>query len=242
MPVNDEQNAGRMRELLSAHADRALASAPELNADDVIRRSRRRRVPRQAALGAVSTLAVAGVLMVAVPAVVGSGIFGTGASLDAATTMSESYGSGERDYAPEAPYSIAPACEELASAEASSARGLTVSVMAHAVSSGATDWRIDSVVDVTNNNTGQSRSSGIAWASLTMTQNGVAVAHSAWYPAEDPVEHEYLGPGETASHSISFAPEWCDGVPLRGVFEVRVGVTLVSNVSIVSESIILTSP
>lgn len=242
MPVDNEQNAERMRELLSANADRALASAPGLNADDVIRRSRRRRAPRQVALGAVSTLAIAGVLMVAVPAVVGSGIFGAGASLEAATIMSDSYGSGERDYAPEAPYSIAPACEELASAEASSAKGLTVSVMAHAVPSGAAEWRIDSVVHVTNTNTGQSRSSGIAWANLTMTQNGVAVAHSAWYPAEHPTEHEYLGPGETASHSISFVPEWCDGVPLHGVFEVTVGVALFSNVSIVSESIVLTSP
>ncbi|MBX3095058.1 MAG: hypothetical protein KF680_11060 [Cryobacterium sp.] len=242
MPVDDEHTSGRMRELLSEHADRALTSASELNAADVIRRSRRRRAPRQAALGAVSALALAGVLIVAVPAVIGSGMFGTGASLDAATTMSESYGSGERDYAPEAPYSIAPACEELASSEASSAKGLTVSLTARAVPSGATDWHIDSVIDVRNNNTGQSHLSGIAWASLTLTQNGVAVAHSAWYPAEESAELEYLGPGETASHSISFAPEWCDGVPLRGVFEVTVGVTLVSHVSIVSESIILASP
>lgn len=239
MPADNEQNAARMRELLSAHADRALASAPELSADDVIRRSRRRRAPRQAALGAVSALAVTGLLMVAVPAVVDSGIFGTGASLDAATTMSESYDSGER----EAPYSIATTCEELASSsEPSSAEGLTVSLTANAVPSSATDWQIDSVVDITNTNTVQSRSSGIAWASLTVTQNGVAVAHSAWYSVKDSVEHEYLDPGETASHSISFVPEWCEGVALRGVFEVTVGVTLVSNASMVSESVILTSP
>lgn len=230
MSVDNERNGERMRELLSEHADRALAGTPELSADDIIRRSRRRRAPRQVAVGGVSALAVAGLLIVAVPAVTNSGLFGAPSAIESASIMSgeERYDSG----APEAPesdreilHTVPAACEEQTAPPASSYQGLAVSLTAQAVPITDTEWQIDSVVDLTNSHSTESRSMGIAGVSIVLAQNGLSVAHGDWHPTEVFPQYETLAPGETVTLPVSVILRWCDGVVRSGEFELTVGVT-----------------
>src|SRR5690606_18532079 len=86
VPVADSDREKRMRQILSEQATLPTGTAA-IDADAVIARARRRRLPRQVALGGVSTLAVVGLLSIAVPLLGGMGLT-VGESPMSASTLS----------------------------------------------------------------------------------------------------------------------------------------------------------
>lgn len=219
----DDNSESRMRELLGEHATRGLAHTPELDADAIISRARRRRLPGQVAIGGASALAVVGLLTIAVPAITGVGLGGEAPM--SASTFSE-MDSVQRDHeqAPDANGAIENVdlmCTSPLNTSAIS--GLEMTLEARSVTGVAGEWRIDA--DIVLRNTGESSLSvDLEAAIFTLGQDGSTVgAHYGGVEGEPAM----LAPGGTSTYTVNFEPMPCGSAgALSGEFELWVTVLI----------------
>jgi hypothetical protein len=204
--------------------------AQPLDADEIVRRSRRRRAPRQALVGGAAVLAVG-----AIVAVGGFGVFGSGGggsdgsgsadSGSSVTSMSGSSG-GESVEVPDSPPFAAPdaaqaptsdgigrapadrinLCEGTLAEVAPSTTGLEL--VPHFPATASADGTVSGTVTMTN--TGESTFSGstAAFPAITLSQDGVVVWHSNG-PTAMVAATVRLAPGESMDYPATFEPVRC---------------------------------
>lgn len=197
----DNTNEQRMRELLTQHAAQSPAGA-ELDAESIITRARRRRVPRQLAVGGASALAVVGLLIVGLPVITGPG--GPADMPMSASTLSEMDGSQRGNE--EAPQEAGTADMVCVSPVApSTVHGVDVSLNARSVTGPAGEWRIDAEIVLTNTSA-STRDVDLEAAIFTLDQNGSTLG-SHYGGVDGPPAT--LAPGETSTYTVSFEPMPC---------------------------------
>lgn len=199
---NGEDDLRRM--LANAHPN---AMRP-LDADRVIARARRRRLPRQLAAGAVGVLAIAGVgvLAVSVPSLTQP----SGISADQAQVMESAPSEGTDTIAPMSKRIGAEdlnSCGEIRATPDPSGYGLELTVQFPAEAS-VSSPTIDGIVTMTN--TSAEPVSGITaiGPTVTVSENDLVVAVSA--PSDYAEEMVDLQPGESLEYAASFVPARCD--------------------------------
>lgn len=242
MPAERSPGEGRehrMRELLGEHAKSAPSLGEGLQADAVIAKARRRRRPRQLAVGGASALAVVGLLTVAIPFVTDGGIFGDGPMQ--ATTLAESdMNQREEDatglQAPEATSMGDFACTDASASHA--VDGFALTVNAHSIAGTSQGWVISA--DIAIENTGTTAATiDVDAVSVFLDQDGSTVGAYFGGLENDPVT---LEPGERSIRSLEIKPAPCDpGHTLAGEFSLRVAVYLDGELA-VSEPVTVTAP
>jgi hypothetical protein len=205
MPTEDD-----LRRLLGD----ADAPPSTLDASSIIRRSRRRRLPAQLGAGAAGVLAVAGIGVLVLPTVTNAPESAT--MSDSAPAM-EGGGDTTLEYSElkRDPYAYLTCGAELPQA-AGSMYGLEAELR-------------ESVLTVTNAAT--SSRSGVYWMpNITVTEDGIIVAHSendgmsAGYPMD-------LAVGEAVDFDIEIPSIGCDGTELpTGDYEVVASLDFVPDV------------
>jgi hypothetical protein len=177
--------------------------AGTIDADAVIRRSRRRRLPRQLAAGSIGALAVVGIGVL--------GVQTLAPPQQSAVMMEQQDEANDTALAPEAAKRI-PAdrlnlCEGPLTEAAPSAYGLQAEVVFPAVSP-ATGQPVAGVVLVTN--TGDARVTGSIASSpaVTLSQQGIVLWHSNG-AVDTPDTVVDLEPGQSLEVAASFTPVRC---------------------------------
>lgn len=182
----------------------AAAEPPQrIHADRVIARSRARRRPRQVLVGAVGALAVAGLVVVSLPALF--------PQHSAISTLSQAGGSAAEPNVQAFDSKRAPAdrinlCTGPLAEPAPSPSGLRLDVAFPATAAVGSD-AIQGTVRLTN--TGADPVSGSTAApAITLSQGGIVLWHSTGAAAEAarPVE---LAPGQSMEFAASFTPVRC---------------------------------
>lgn len=195
----------RMRELLSEQATHSVGRTA-IDADTVIARARRRRLPRQLAVGGASALAVVGLLTVAVPLLGGLGMSAGEAPMSASTLSSDG---AERDSNTGATESAEDAGTEVCGAAAPGPRQIagvdvTVSVLKVAHDDG---MRIHAELELANVSDGE-RSAELESVLFTLSRDGVVIAFYEWPANATP--GSTFGRGDTSRFSVEFTPVACD--------------------------------
>lgn len=242
MPAERSPGEGRehrMRELLGEHAKNAPSLGESLQADAVIAKARRRRRPRQLAVGGASALAVVGLLTVAIPFVTDGGLFGDGAMQ--ATTLAESDMNQREEDAtgPQAPEATSMGdfvCT--GAAESHAVDGYTVTLDAHTVTMNQDGWLISAEIVIEN--TGEAATIiDVDAVSVILDQDGSTVGAYFGGLEGDPVT---LAPGDRSIRSLEITPEPCDpGDTLTGEFQLSVAVLLEGELA-VSEPVTVSAP
>jgi hypothetical protein len=202
VPDNDETELGRM--LRSAD----LALSKTIDVDAVIRRSRKRRIPRLVAVGAASVLAVC--------FVVGGGALGLRQLGTQSSASSASSGQVQNDAAaPEAsPPLGVPGCGTRVPPIALARDGLVASA---ALPTAVGARAVPASVVLTN--TGASPVSGVASApTVTLSRDGIVVWDGVG-TAETPIE---IAPGRSLALPSSLTPATCAGAVPPGTYDVSV--------------------
>ena len=190
-----------LRDLLSS------AHAPhELDAQRIIARSRRRRLPRQLAAGAVSVLAVAGISVVVIQ---------TSLVSQPPSTVSMMDQSAEGGAAPEASADSikrAPAdrinlCEAPLADVAPSTLGLQLDVAFPSTAPVGTDT-VGGAVRLTNTSGLTVSGTTTMVPAITLSRDGVVLWHSNGQ-VETPERAVTLSPGESIEYEASFVPVRC---------------------------------
>lgn len=228
----------RMRRLLGDHAESTPNLAAGLDADTVIARARRRRRPRQFAVGGASALAVVGLLTVALPVVTSGGFFGGDAPMGA-STLAESDMSRDSLEAPEATAMGDLACTS--GAQSRAIDGFDVELRARTATGEIDDtgqWTIDVEIVVTNTGTAET-TVDVDAASFSLDQDGASVGAYVAGRDSDPVT---LAPGDSDTYALRITPVPCDPRDtLSGGFELRAAVLLGGELA-TSEPITVTAP
>jgi len=199
-----------------------LDDSPELDVDAVLRRARRRRLPRQLAAGGVLSLAVGGIVVAGAYGLAPNQTTMAGGSSDAAVTESSvpqsaadttDESNAESDAATQSTAGVkrAPAdkinlCEGAVAEVAPNARGLELTTHFDDAAAGA-----DVVTGtVTLTNIGDEPVTGTSgtWVSITLSQDGVTLWHTNGAHTEMSRAVE-LAPGESMEYDASFEPVVC---------------------------------
>lgn len=202
------------------------SSAPTghgLDTSEIIRRSKKRRLPRTVGTGAALSLAVVGIGI--------AGFSGLGAGQGAGTAMSDSASTaessdslresdsgetmfgGSESAIGEAPIEKLNLCEGTLADVAPSPSGLTISVdLPDAPAGSAT---IDGTATLTNNGTETVVGYSAASPALTLSQNGTVIWHSNGPMIMLAVDVD-LEPGESLSYPVSLTPVVCGTVDDTG--------------------------
>lgn len=179
-----------------------------LDAKRVIARSRARRLPRQFAIGAVSTLAVAGIVVVSLPALLPHA---------ATSTISESSPTQANGAAPNvqafdsqkrAPADKINLCTGPVTQAAPSFYGLRLDVTFPETAPVGTD-PIQGTVRLTNTGADTVTGSTSTTPAITLSQGGIVLWHSNG-PMTDAAMTVDLAPGESMEYPASFTPVRCD--------------------------------
>ncbi len=211
MPTESELRAA----LRDTGSDAYSANATSLDTDDVIRKARRRRLPRQLAFGATAALAVAGFAYVGITVIPWS----QSPLQSAIDTMAGSTAGAELSSPETPPGATGPMADGAPSASSINRCGrplvaigatlsglvLTTDFPASAASNGLP---VEGTVTLTN--TGAERLTGITAAEPTvvLSRDGITVwhTHGAARSIAYPVD---LAPGESKEFSASFTPVLC---------------------------------
>ncbi|HRP99158.1 MAG TPA: hypothetical protein PK781_01710 [Terrimesophilobacter sp.] len=229
---NDREQ--RMRQLFTQHTNSSPTGGAGLDADSIIARARRRRLPRQLAVGGASALAVVGLLTVALPAIIGPGGLG-GAPMSASTFSESDADQREHDGAPEAAEISNLVCGSPLAA--SDVDGLEVTLEARPVNGAAGEWRIDA--DLVMRNTGSTaRVIDLHAAVFALKQGGITVgSHEGSFDESLAT----LAPGDTATYTARFEPLPCSPTDvLRGEFELWI--TIVVDGENATNAVTISSP
>lgn len=186
-----------------------LASAdapPGLDARLVIARSRRRRLPRQLAAGAVSVLAVAGISVVAIQTSL------TSQPPTTVTMLDQSTAGGAAPESADSTIKRAPAdrlnlCEAPVAEVAPSALGLQLDVAFPPTAPVGTQ-AVAGAVRLTNTGTETVSGTTTGAAAITVSRDGVVLWHSNG-PIDAPIRTITLAPGESVELGASFVPVAC---------------------------------
>lgn len=197
----DNSSEQRMRELLTQHAHQSPKGAG-LDAERIITRARRRRVPRQLAIGSASALAVVGLLTVALPVITGTGNLGDAPM--SASSLSE-MDTSQRGH-DEAPESVSGDSACFAPLESSVVDGIDVTIDAQSVTGADDAWTIDAEVTIANTRDSPA-SIDLTSASFVLEQAGTPVGFYGGALDESPVT---LAPGETGTYATTFTPLLCE--------------------------------
>jgi hypothetical protein len=184
----------------------ASSHAPHrLDAKRVVAKSRARRLPKQIAVGAISTLAVAGIVVVSLPALL--------PQQPAISTLSEGSGAAAPsaqafDGAKRAPAEKTNLCAGPLADPAPSFYGLRLDVAFPASAPVGAD-PIQGTVRLTNTGAETVTGSTAASPAITLSQGGVVLWHSNG-PASDLAVTVDLAPGQSMEYLASFTPVRCD--------------------------------
>lgn len=188
----------------------ADAPTPSIDVQSVIRRSRRRRLPKQVAAGSVFSLAILGVGFVGV-----NGVGAVSGTSDQAAVLESAGGAAEDESAFSGPVEdgakLAPAeklnlCGGEVAEVAPSSTGLELTVDFPDAAVGAET--VEGTVTLTNNGTGRTVGYTAPLPVITLSQNGIVVWHSNG-PMIMSVTDVDLAPGESMEYEAFFTPVVC---------------------------------
>ena len=192
MPTEDE-----LRDL--------FASTPvtnDLDPQRVIARSRARRLPRQLAVGAIGTLAVAGIVVISLPALLPQQQAMSILATDGAAAPQSQALDTKR-----APADKINLCTGTVAEPAPSFYGLELDVeFPVSAPAGAP---VEGMVKLVNNGTAEVVGSTAASPAITVSQGGIVLWHSNG-PSTDIAVQVDLQPGESLEYPASFTPVRCD--------------------------------
>lgn len=204
MPTESE-----LRTLLKNDAEDAAGSR-RLDAAAVIRRSKRRRLPQQLAVGGLSTLAVAGIGFAGVTAFrmlpQGAMTMSAGSSADSGA-VPERAAPGTAQGIKRAPADRINLCGGPLAEVAPNPDGLVLST-AFPASSAAGNEPIDGTVTLTNTGTQTIKGTTAASPAITVSQDGMVLWHSNG-PMIMLAAVVDLAPGQSMSYRASFTPVRC---------------------------------
>jgi hypothetical protein len=192
---------------------------PAVDVNSVLRRTRRRRLPKRAAAGGVLTLAIGGIAVAGFQGLSGLSQSSGGSSDSAASTAEDSGGTSElfssgdtssSDLSKRAPADRINLCGGAVADVAPSATGLVLTTefgTESAASVGAKS--VTGVVTMTNEGTETVTGSTAVSPAITLSQDGVVLWHSngAMIDMATVVD---LAPGESMEYQASFVPVICD--------------------------------
>jgi hypothetical protein len=212
-PITKEHpmpSESEFRTLLENEA--AGAAGPRrLDAAAIIRRSKRRRLPQQLAVGGLSTLAVAGIGFAGVTALralpQGATVMSAGSSADSGTVPERSDPSTAKD-AKRAPADRINLCGGALAEVTPNPDGLVLST-AFPASSAAGASAIEGTATLTNTGTRAIRGTTAASPAITLSQDGVVLWHSNGPMIMLAVVVD-LAPGQSMSYPASFTPVRCE--------------------------------
>lgn len=187
------------------------ASGRRLDAASIIRRSRRRRIPQQLAVGGLGTLAVAGIGFAGVTAVrmlppTGSAM-SAGSSVDSGAELPE-IGQAQGQGIKRAPADRINLCGGPLAEVAPNQAGLVLTTEFPA-SSAAGSGTVEGTVTLTNNGTEEIRGTTAASPAITVSQGGIVLWHSNG-PMITLAAIVDLAPGQSMQYRASFTPVRCD--------------------------------
>jgi hypothetical protein len=200
----------------------SMDDAPGVDVQQVLRRSRRRRLPRQLAAGGVFTLAIGGVVV--------AGAQGLGASQQASTVAGSASDQSAEQSAESAPMVDDSGASTLATGGASTEdvkrapadrlnlctgplaevapneRGLELTTRFDDAAAGADT--VTGTVTLTNNGTETVTGSSPSWVAITLSQDNIVLWHTNGGHDASAVLID-LAPGESLEYEASFAPVIC---------------------------------
>jgi len=194
---------------------------PAVDVNSVLRRTRRRRLPKQAAAGGVLTLAIGGIAVAGFQGLGGLSQSSGGSSDSAASTTdsggtSELYSaeaetgattdSGDATDIKRAPADRINLCGGPVAEVAPSATGLVLTTQFDDAAVGASS--VDGIVTMTNEGTETVSGTTAASAAITLSQDGVVLWHSNG-PMIEMAAVVDLAPGESMEYAASFVPVVC---------------------------------
>lgn len=190
-----------------------LDGGPQLNVDAILRRARRRRLPKQLAAGGVLTLAVGGIAVGSVQAFTPQQNASMSTAADsAADAPSELYADGPAgssattDLIKRAPADRINLCTGTLAEVAPSQTGLVATTHFDTAKAGASVVR--GTVTVTNTGTTMITGTSGSWVSITLSKDGIVLWHTNG--AHDMMAREIsLAPGGSVEYDASFEPVSC---------------------------------
>jgi hypothetical protein len=201
-------------------------ATPAVDVDSVLRRTRRRRLPKRAAAGGVLTLAIGGIAVAGFQGLGGLSQ-SSGGSSDSAASTSEDSGDTSQLYSAEsdgetetgattdssdasdikrAPADRINLCGGPLADVAPSATGLVLTTQFDDAAVGASS--VDGIVTMTNEGTETVSGTTAASAAITLSQDGVVLWHSNG-PMIEMAAVVDLAPGESMEYAASFVPVVC---------------------------------
>jgi hypothetical protein len=189
---------------------------PAVDVNSVLRRTRRRRLPKRAAAGGVLTLAIGGIAVAGFQGLSGLSQSSGGSSDSAASTAEDSGGTSElfssgdtssSDLAKRAPADRINLCGGAVADVAPSATGLVLTTEFDDATVGTSS--VDGIVTMTNEGSETVSGTTAVSAAITLSQDGIVLWHSngAMIDMATVVE---LAPGESLEYAASFVPVMCD--------------------------------
>ncbi|MCU1580110.1 MAG: hypothetical protein JWP19_2314 [Rhodoglobus sp.] len=178
-----------------------------LDARRIIARSRARRLPRQLAMGAIGTLAVAGIAVVGIQSIVRQPEASIMSQTDAAAPSVEG-GQSFDTTTKRAPAAKINLCAGTVAEAAPSLYGLRLDV-AFPETAPAGASAIQGTVHLTNTGSETVTGTTAAAPAITVSQGGVVLWHSNG-PMIDLAVTVDLAPGQSMDYSASFTPVRCD--------------------------------
>jgi hypothetical protein len=204
MPNPERPTEDDLRDLFSSNSP-ASGKAP-LDAGRIIARSRARRLPQQLAIGAIGTLAVAGIAVVGIQSIVRPPSVSVMSQTDAAAPSTE----GAQPFAAtkRAPADKINLCTGTVAEAAPSFYGLRLDV-AFPETAPAGTGAIQGTVHLTNTGTQAVVGTTAASPAITLSQGGTVLWHSNG-PVIDLAVAVDLAPGQSMDYPASFTPVRCD--------------------------------
>ena len=192
-------------DLRDMFASSAPGGAP-LDAGRIIARSRARRLPRQLAMGAIGTLAVAGIAVVGIQSMMPQPQASIMSQTDAAAPSAE----GGQPFAAtkRAPADKLNLCTGTVTEAAPSFYGLRLDVAFPESAPTGTD-PVQGTVRLTNTGTQAVMGTTAASPAITLSQGGIVLWHSNG-PMTDMAVTVDLAPGQSMDYPASFTPVRCD--------------------------------
>jgi hypothetical protein len=200
MPTEDD-----LRDMFDAERAASSPSPYGIDTKRVIAKSRARRLPRQIAIGAVSTLAVAGIVVVSLPVLLPqqSAVSTLSEGGDAAAPSAQAFDTMKR-----APADKVNLCTGTVAEAAPSFYGLQLDVTFPAAASVGTD-PVQGTVQLTNTSAVAVTGTTAPSPAITVSQGGIVLWHSNG-PASDLTVAVNLAPGQSLEYPATFTPVRCD--------------------------------